>query len=88
MQGPPAEKVQASSASLGKFFSAEVADYKKEAAARLPDHDGLTQPALEKRMEPTLKQAQNCYNVSYRSSGKFLLDLPAEKVQASAAILG
>eukprot|EP00969_Alexandrium_andersonii_P129869 5741530-Alexandrium_andersonii.AAC.1 len=63
----------------------------KEAAVHSPVH-GLTKRASEKKMEPkrnqaqnayrmgrTLEQAQNRYTVRYRTSDKFLLDLPAEK---------
>jgi hypothetical protein len=54
-QDLPEEKVQSFAKILGKFFDAEVEDYKKETQARTPDYDGLAKRAGQKKMDFSLK---------------------------------
>jgi hypothetical protein len=47
----PEEKMKSFSKILGKFFDAEAADYKKEAAAKVPNYNRLLEKAGEKVLD-------------------------------------
>jgi len=51
----PEEKVKSFAKILGKFFDSEAEDYKKEEGAKVPDYDGLSKKANEKKMDFSLK---------------------------------